>query len=255
METKQTLRIATWNLDHASNSSRPIRLQIEKILQTKPDIIVLTETCEAVSLTGYGYEVAYPNKKNDYGKYDAAIWSKYPIARTLKTIDHELSACALTSSPKGDLMIYATIIPYHGYKGVDKKSAAWVEHCKSIANLGNDWTRLRMETSPTIPLLVAGDFNQTRDGSLGTYGTKEGRQLLSETLERNNLTCLTEENYGEHGKLKSDPKKGRPRNNVDHICMTRGAFSVVASEAWDHFTEDEIYLSDHNGVYVDLQTN
>jgi len=249
METKQTLRIATWNLDHAKNSSRPIDLQRAIILQKKPDIIVLTETCEAVNLTGHGYQVVYPERKNSYGKYDAAIWSKYRIFRSFKTTDEELSVCALTSSPLGDVMIYASIIPYRDYKGADNNSKAWVEHYKAIKHLGDDLTTLQRETSQTMPLFVAGDFNQTRDDSQGTYGTKEGRQMLGEMLERNNLTCLTEENY----KLKLDPKKGWPRNNVDHICMTRGAFSVVASEAWDHFTEGEIYLSDHNGVYVDLQ--
>jgi endonuclease/exonuclease/phosphatase family metal-dependent hydrolase len=251
METKQTLRIATWNLDHAKNSSRPIDLQRAIILQKKPDIIVLTETCEAVNLTDDGYHVVYPDKKNEYGKYDSAIWSKYPLFKSFKTTDEELSVCALTTStPLGDVMVYATIIPYHGYKGKDKQSGGWVEHYKAIKRIDNDLTRLQMEFSKSIPLFVAGDFNQTRDGSKGTYGTAEGRQMLSETLERNNLTCLTEINY----KLKPDPKNGWPRNNVDHICMTRGAFSVVASEAWNHFTEDGIYLSDHNGVYVDLQT-
>jgi hypothetical protein len=201
-------------------------------------------------LTDHGYQVAYPERKNAYGKYDAAIWSNCTIIRSFKTIDQELSVCAQISSPLGDMMLYATIIPYYGYKGADNNSGAWVEHYKAIAHLGEDCSRLQMETSHLIPIFVAGDFNQTRDGSLKTYGTEKGRQMLSEMLERNNLTCLTEENY----KLKIDPAKGWPRNNVDHICMTRGAFSVVASEARDHFTEGEIYLSDHNGVYVDLKT-
>lgn len=35
--------------------------------------------------------------------------------------------------------------------------------------------------------------------------------------------------------------------------MSDKAFSVVEVGAWDHFTETGVFLSDHNGVYVDLE--
>jgi len=252
MNTNKKLRVATWNLDHASNGSRPIELQIKTILDFKPDIIVLTETCEAVDLALHGYQVAYPESKNEYGKYYAAIWSKFHIGGVFKTTNEVASVCAQITSPIGDMMIYGTIIPYRDYKGRDKSSGAWVEHYKAITDQGNDWGKLLIETRRSLPLIVAGDFNQTRDGSQGTYGTNEGRQQLTEMLERNNLCCLTEENFGELGKLKTDHGKKYPRNNIDHICMTKGSFSVAEVGAWDHFTEGGVYLSDHNGVYVDL---
>ena len=103
------------------------------------------------------------------------------------------------------------------------------------------------------PFVVCGDFNQTRDGS-NAYCSKDGESisLLNEQLIRNNLTCLTEEDFGRTGNLKADPKKSRPRNNIDHICISHDAFTVSDVGAWDHFTESEIYMTDHNGVYVDL---
>ena len=246
------MRIANWNLDHASNGSRPVDRQTEQLRFIDPDVVVLTETCERVDLSSFGYRVAYPAIKNEHGKYDVAIWSKFPIVSIFPTTNQELTACAQIASPLGDFLVYATIIPYHGYKGPDKTSAAWVEHYKAIEMQASDWANLRAETGGKLPLLVAGDFNQTRDRSRQTYGTQEGRQRLSEALHRNDLDCLTEEDFGKTGKLRLDPKKDRARNNVDHICLSRGSFNVDYVGAWDHFTGNGIYLSDHNGVYVDL---
>jgi endonuclease/exonuclease/phosphatase family metal-dependent hydrolase len=52
--------------------------------------------------------------------------------------------------------------------------------------------------------------------------------------------------------FRSSGKKDYPRNNIDHICVTKGAFKITNVGAWDHFEESGIILSDHNGVYVDL---
>lgn len=103
-----------------------------------------------------------------------------------------------------------------------------------------------------MPFVVAGDFNQTRDSSSRTYGTKFGRELLSSELARCSLHCLTTEDFGATGKLNIDPIKGWTRNNIDHICVTDKAFTVLNVGAWYHFTELGEFLSDHNGVYVDL---
>lgn len=246
---RQTLRIATWNIDHASNSKRPVQRQVEAIMRVAPDILILTETCEQVNLSSYGYSVAYA-QPNEYRKYCAAIWSKCPIVCLHKTCDPVGTVCAQISSHLGDVLIYGTIITYHGDKGPDNNSAAWVEHYKAIEMQGDDWTRLRTQTS--LPLILAGDFNQTRDGSSRTYGTAHGRELLTDQLARSRLVCLTTENFGENGKLKADPRKGWARNNIDHICVADNVFKISEVGVWDHFLEDGLYLSDHNGAYVDL---
>ncbi len=131
-------------------------------------------------------------------------------------------------------------------------SPQWFEHHKAIQEHGDDWSRIIQESTGDLPFFVAGDFNQTRDKSTRSYGTKLGRELLGAELSRNHLTCLTTENFGTNGKLKIDPLKGWVRNNIDHICMIDRAFRVIHVGAWDHFTESAIYMSDHNGVYVDF---
>ena len=246
------MRIATWNLDHASNGRRPVDLQIEQIDKIAPDIVVLTETCEKVDLSQRGYEVALPSKKNEYGKFWTAIWSKYPIMKQLSTYDPETAVCVVIDTPTCKIMVYSTIIPYRDYKGPKEDSPAWYEHNKAIKDHGEDWEKLLLNTEGVLPLFVAGDFNQTRDNSSRTYGTKMGRELLSTELRRNGLICLTAEDFGATGKLKPDPSKGWVRNNIDHICMTDKAFKVLQVGAWDHFTESEVFMSDHNGVFVDI---
>lgn len=249
MSPSQSIRISTWNLDHASNSKRPVDLQIEQILRVKPDILVLTETCQEVDLTKHGF-TCFPCLTNNYGKFYSAIHigPRISLSKKLRTYDETTAVCVQVATPVGEMIVYGTIITYHGDKGPNNNSPAWAEHYKAIGDHGNDWARLIHDGGGNLPFFVAGDFNQTRDGSSKTYGTKLGRNLLSEELSRNNLTCLTTENF----KLRIDPIKGLARNNVDHICMTRNAFQIVNVGAWDHFNDPGQYLSDHNGVYVEL---
>ena len=244
------MKIATWNLDHASNSSRPIAAQMEQIKNIKADIVVLTETTDKVNLSELGYACVTPHKNEEYGKYWSTIWSKWPIIHQIDCYDNETAVCARIETPSGDLIVYGTIIPYHGYKGSSGKSGKWVEHDKAIVDHGNDWRAIQ-DKFPGIPFIVAGDFNQTRDGSKA-YCSPKGIELLTEQLSRNSLTCITEEDFGAKGKLKPDPKnKGLYRHNVDHICVSKSGIQVDGVGVWDHFTEST-YWSDHNGTYAEL---
>jgi endonuclease/exonuclease/phosphatase family metal-dependent hydrolase len=251
----ERLRIATWNLDHASNDKRPIELQVKQILCIKPDVLILTETCEEVDLTPHEF-TCFQSLKNEYGKFYSVVHLSPRIKspERLTTYDETTAVCVQVNSSLGRMIIYATVIAYHGDLGPKKESPAWVEHYKAIRGQDRDWTKLLRECDGKLPLIVAGDFNQTRDGSSRTYGTRAGRELLGAALSRNHLTCLTTEDFGAKGKLQVDPSKGWARNNVDHICVTDGAFRIVQVGAWDHFTESGQYLSDHNGVYVDIET-
>src|SRR5258706_7774904 len=99
-----TFRIATWNLDHASRSNRPIPAQTEKIRTIKADVLILTETCKEVDLSDlYGSTVvsASPNK---YKKYFSAIWTRWPVVRRFDTNDNETATCVQIQSPFGDLI-------------------------------------------------------------------------------------------------------------------------------------------------------
>jgi len=247
-------RIATWNLDHASNSKRPIDKQVATLLTFNPDVAVLTETCKEVEEHLKEYRCV-PTEANAYGKYCAAIFyrSNIELEEQIPTTDAIDTVCARLRIPAlGRVIVYGTIISYHGYKGRDNKSKTWEEHYKAIERQGNDWQTIRQNAIVPTPLIVAGDINQTRDGSKGTYGTNFGRMLLTKQIEQNDIECWTTENFGNTGKLQPDPKKHWPRNNIDHIFGTKDAFNILRTGAWDHFDISGTYLSDHNGTYVDL---
>jgi endonuclease/exonuclease/phosphatase family metal-dependent hydrolase len=251
---EKPLRIATWNLDHASNSARPVGLQVDAIMAVRPDILVLTETCDEIDLDVHGYVRCTPKDRNKYGKYWTAIHLSERVTRLeeLESFKDGVISCVRVQTDLGQLIVYGTILPYRDYKGPDDASGAWKEHYRAIETQGRHWAQLVKEA----PLVVAGDFNQTRDNSRGTYGTRIGREVLTRKLGECHLECLTEEDLGAAGKLKADPAKGWPRNNIDHICITRDTCQVVKVGAWDHFirTGQRVqYLSDHNGVYVDLK--
>jgi exonuclease III len=243
-----TIRIATWNLDHASNGSRPVEEQLKVIYRYNPDLVVLTETCDRVDLADKGYvcRVSSPNK---YRKNYSAIWSKWPIVEEVATCDPVLTTSVRVQCPLGDLIIVGTILTWHGYKGQDGKSKKWDEHDKEILKQGEDWERIQ-RAHKGIPMIVAGDFNQARDGE-GTYHSKDGIRLLNEQLERCGLISLTDENFFLNRKLKIDPRTGRHRSNIDHVCVSKDRFQTLAVGAWDHFSDD-VELSDHNGVFADL---
>ncbi|HEY6018967.1 MAG TPA: endonuclease/exonuclease/phosphatase family protein [Candidatus Paceibacterota bacterium] len=246
------MKIATWNLDHASNSSRPVTAQIQQLERINADILVLTETCERVDLRTLGYKSVLPHHKNRYGKYWSVIWSRWPISQQIDCYDNETAVCARIASPLGDLIIYGTIITWKNDPGSDPevKSPAWSEHEKSILEHGIDWRAIQ-NGQPGIPFVVAGDFNQTRDGSK-VYCSPNGIRLLNEQLERNSLVCVTDEDFGANMKLAPDPQKsGRYRHNVDHICVSKSLLKAEYVGAWDHFRNGEV-LSDHNGVFAEL---
>jgi endonuclease/exonuclease/phosphatase family metal-dependent hydrolase len=245
-------RIATWNIDHPKRANR-LSEQLKQMAEISADIIVLTETSPEADISHMGYEgmssPPYPVGKQE--RNTSAIWSIWPIESKISTDDDENSTCAKIKSPFGSLLVYGTILTYHGDKGLDNNSKAWVEHDKEIDRQGVDWLRIQ-GLFPHVPLIVAGDFNQARD-TVGTYHSPKGIALLDEQLRRNNLFCLTDEDFGAMGKLNVSPwsKTGAYRHNIDHICVTRGRFEVQQVGAWDNFTSSQ-ELTDHNGVFVDL---
>lgn len=101
------------------------------------------------------------------------------VGQAIPTFDGVTAVCASVETPIGAMTVYGTIITWHGDKGPGKDAPAWSEHYKAITDHGNDWAAL-IEGGSSSPLLVAGDFNQTRDGSERTYGTIRGGQYLSD---------------------------------------------------------------------------
>ena len=238
------LRIATWNLERPKQNghSRNLR-RIEKIHEINADLWVLTETRSAIALDGYSC-LASPSQPGYHsnGESFAAIWSRWPIRRAVPTFDPYFAVCAEVNSPAGPMLVFGTIITYANDPGSDGTSRRWEEHRKSIASHASDWNRLRDEY-PNHLFCVAGDFNQSRDGS-GWYEDAESVRKLSLALDQSSLQCVTELDMQAHG---------LSRATVDHICLSRElAIRVRAIGAWEGKTNDGSKTSDHNGVFIDV---
>jgi endonuclease/exonuclease/phosphatase family metal-dependent hydrolase len=243
-------RVATWNLDHASNKSRPVDRQIDQIHSMDADIWVLSETCDKVDLSQVGYRSATPERRNKYQNFWTTVWvhPRFSIGKNIRTHDGETVTCIEVETPKGQLTVYGTILTWRDDRGTGGTSDKWVEHHKAINAHGDDWARLQNLHRGT-PMIIAGDFNQTRDGSR-RYCSVQSIEMLSTQLTRNNLVCVTEEDFGKEGKLGIDPKKGYYRHNIDHICLTP-PLQASCIGVWDHFSREQ-ELSDHNGVFADV---
>ncbi|HEY9817113.1 MAG TPA: endonuclease/exonuclease/phosphatase family protein [Candidatus Obscuribacterales bacterium] len=241
------MRIATWNLERADpEDEEQNAARLEKIREINADIWILTETHECIDLSGshHGAATAPSPRKPREGEACAAVWSRWPILNQVQTADSTEAVCVEIDHPDRPLLVYGSIIAYHGYKGPDGNSPQWEQHYRYIQWHGEDWKRLRKDY-PNHKLIAGGDYNQNRDGAKW-YGTNKGRDMLSEALESADLVCVTEEDLVKSGKLKK-------RHSVDHICLDKVlSESVSAVLAWENESEDGVRYSDHNGLLVEL---
>lgn len=88
----------------------------------------------------------------------------------------------------------------------------------------------RCAANPDVPLVVAGDFNQSRDGS-DWYGTKKTRDYLDRALSIAGLICVTEDDMVATKLLKR-------HHLVDHICFTPSIAERAAVSCWQNTAAD-----------------
>ena len=250
------LRIATWNLERPrTHKTDKINALKQKMQMINADIWILTESHEAMSPNEnyQGAHTEHIESRHTDGERRSSIWSRFPINQIIETHDPETAVCVDLQTPEGPVIVYATVIPYDGAgTGYPYRSGMeFVEglktmelHRASIERHRTDWQRIRAE-HPDHEFIVAGDFNQHRDG-VGSYGAR-GREPLSNALSASMLSCVTEQDFKALGKLTT-------RRNLDHICLSQRLVSKVTEvDAWEAGTlPNGKRHSDHNGVWVDL---
>lgn len=241
------LRVATWNLERVSPRSwRKLPAQRAAMARVGADVWVLTETRTGVS-PGEGFHPLHcPARDSGHHADDermVSIWSRWPIEPTGLEPRARGAVSGVVESPFGRTAVFGSVIPYANAKGPDGTSRMWQEHYTEIERLAEEWTALAAE----MPLIVAGDFNQDRDGS-GWYGTKKGRAMLTDALDAAGMTCVTEADMVANGRL-------RTKHLIDHVCLTEDLAARVRSvECWEAVDAAGIRMSDHPGVVVRLKT-
>jgi exonuclease III len=247
------LRIATWNINRPRLTSARRAPQHARIAELDADIWILTETSNAIDLTKshpYSVPSAPLERAGDTRENWVTIWSKYPLT-PIDTDGGSLTACArVDHAPGGHLIVYGTVLPYSGDPGPDGTSKGWAEFMRIVPLQAEEWRRLRTD-HPDHRLCVAGDYNQSRDhrrwnGGGEYYSTKATRSLLDSALQSADLVSATDEDFVATGKLTT-------RSSIDHLALDRPTSEVVRDVgAWEAQRGDELKLSDHNGVWVDL---
>ena len=202
------MRIATWNLERPSRTGWKIPpRQRARMAAIDADVWVLTETRASVAPSDdhHGLHTPpHPTRRADTDERWTSSWSRWPLEATAVPADPRGTVSAVVHAPAGPVVVYGTVIPWANDKGEDGTARMWEVHHREIERQGREWRQ-----HPAAPLVVAGDFNQSRDSS-GWYGTRQGRALLTDTMHAAGLECLTEADMVAVGELAS-------AHLVDHV--------------------------------------
>jgi hypothetical protein len=231
--------VATWNLERPSR--RPIgRTQrIHSALSAVPaDIWILTETRTSVS-PGLAFHPTHSKLHQDRRPADerwVSIWSRWPAS---KLAEDFWSATALINTPLGKLIVHGVVLPYM-HEPAPGAAPVWSRFREELASQRKSWVRTRSQ-HPDLPLIVAGDLNQTLGGSR-RYGSPATRDELLQALSEAELMCLTV----------GDEPTGQLRgiHLVDHICATSHLTTGSHYRVWGPNAADGSSMSDHTGVAI-----
>jgi hypothetical protein len=243
------VRLATWNLERPRpRSTVRTPRQLARIALVSADVWVLTETRVTFVPDPALHAVhtpPHPARRPDTDERWVGVWSRWPLVDTGLPPDPSGGLSAIVDRPEGAFVLYGTVLPWANEPGDDGRARMWQVHGRAIERQGEDWLALRGRF-PDLPLVVAGDFNQDRDGS-GWYGTARVRSLLSDALAAADLTCVTAEDVVATGRL-------RATHLVDHVAICRRWVEQhdVRMSCWERTADDGSRLSDHPTVAVDL---
>jgi endonuclease/exonuclease/phosphatase family metal-dependent hydrolase len=244
------MRIATWNVERPKPRGWKIPpAQLRRMAEVDADIWVLTEThlshAPSDEHRSSAFSPPHPERRPTHERW-TAIWSRWPLVVVEDPPPHRRgTVAAIVEAPGGPVLIYGTVIAWANEPHHDDGTPArqWEVHLGEIERQGREWMRLR-EAYPDVPLIVAGDFNQDRDGS-GWYGTKATRAALTSALANAGLECVTEMDAVATGLLAA-------HHLVDHICVPAGMPDSVSVSAWENADDSGQRLSDHPTIAVDF---
>lgn len=244
--TVTKLRIATWNLERPSARSwKRLPAQRQRMADVAADVWVLTETRASVS-PGDGYHGVHtpphPTRRPDPDERWVSIWSRWPLTPIPEVAANPRgSVAARCDTPAGPVLVYGTVLAWANEPDEHGTVRMWQQHLAEIARQGAEW-QLLADTYPDHLLIVAGDYNQDRDGS-GWYGTHATRAALTEQLDAARLQLLTATDVVADGLL--------DQHLIDHIAIGSRDDVDADLHCWPART-DQVRLSDHPTVAIDL---
>jgi hypothetical protein len=243
-----SITVATWNLERPRAASWKKLPAIRAVFEAvDADVWILTES--RVSLTpAHGYHALHSPihraRRPDADERWVSIWSRWPISQ-VPTREAFWSTTGRIDAPGGALIVHGVVLPFHGEPSEGgAKPRQWSEYLAELERQGRDWAYLR-KVQPRVPFILAGDLNQSLDGSRW-YGTAMTRRALLTRLADAGLRCLTHEDAVLAGRLAS-------HHLVDHVCVSEGVEMVGAMTCWEPRDAAGTRMSDHAGVAVTLR--
>ena len=243
-----SLKIANWNVERVTPAKARWQRIREHCATVDADIWTLTETHEDLApKDGYFSVVSgAPDRVGKPGERWSAIWSKWPI-EILNDYVTDSSRCVagrIADSPFGDIIVYATVLPWKtDPRG--KVSSSYQAFADALNVQKLDWLNIQRDF-PDVMLILAGDFNQDL-APWHYYGSTKRRAVLESALVECNLIALTS--------ALNDPiaRDSPPMACIDHICMSAGSDWVLESTTRrPDVSKPVASLSDHFGVGVKL---
>jgi endonuclease/exonuclease/phosphatase family metal-dependent hydrolase len=245
------MKIANWNLNHINPSEDSRLTAIRKhFAEVKADIWVLTETHELVA-PGKDFSSVMsgePDWDAKQGEHWSAIWSRHPIMHLPSFVSDpaRCTAARIDHPDIGEIVVYATVLPWGGSKWRDIGSADGAAFKAALDLYVSDWQRIRT-AFPQALIVIAGDFNQDL-APYHYYGSKKQRALLEAALTSVGLVPLTTELNDS-----VDDNAAERHACIDHICISESPRPFIGETTrWPAKGKPDCRLSDHSYVVVEL---
>lgn len=218
------MTIATWNVERLIPFRRLPDIE-SACASLHADILVLTETDTRIELPYRHCHYSSPLSKNEkeasYRPTErrVALYTNYECVRYHDTYDDKTAVCCELATPRGNLLVYGTIIGILG-----KQDSAYHEH------LTYQLVDFRRLSGKGAGLCICGDFNCSFGDDY--YFTAEERHRMEVTFSEIGVSILTK-NQSEC---------------IDHIAIS--SHFVECSAPLIHEWNLDKSLSDHKGISV-----
>lgn len=227
-------RIATWNLERKKPTTPTGIAGVQHLESLDADVLVLTESRLSYP-AGQGYTVG-SQSWGDVDERKVLMWSAQPWTDVddVGSVDFPPSrfVAATTDTPTGPVRVFGVCISWHmaNVQYGNRNRRPWQDHttyCRALRRLIGEYDR-------SLPLVVAGDFNQRLSNA--KLGTSQRAVEIARAFE--SIDIVT-----------ADPVPGWDRPENDHIAVD--GLDPVSVRGWGNVVKG-VRCSDHGGVVVDF---